>query len=117
MAINRLRAQRVSAHLSCHQTPCRKSREAFIEIMTMQTSHELSLSEVRILSLASIGGALEFYDFVIFVFFANAIGKLFFATSLPDWVRQAETFGIFAAGYIGCSPLEARRDIGISTLN
>jgi MFS family permease len=68
--------------------------------MTMQTSHELSLSEVRILSLASIGGALEFYDFVIFVFFANAIGKLFFATSLPDWVRQAETFGIFAAGYI-----------------
>lgn len=68
--------------------------------MTKQTSHELSLSEVRILSLASIGGASEFYDFVIYVFFANVIGKLFFATSLPDWVRQAQTFGVFAAGYI-----------------
>jgi MFS family permease len=100
MAVNRLRAQTDSTHLSCHQTPCRKSKEAFIQIMTMQTSHELSLSEVRILSLASIGGALEFYDFVIFVFFANVIGKLFFATSLPDWVRQAQTFGVFAAGYI-----------------
>jgi MFS family permease len=66
----------------------------------MQRSSELSISEVRILSLASIGGALEFYDFVIFVFFANLIGKLFFAASLPDWVRQAQTFGIFAAGYL-----------------
>ena len=64
------------------------------------TSKELSISEVRTLSLASIGGALEFYDFVIFVFFANVIGKLFFAASLPDWVRQAQTFGIFAAGYL-----------------
>jgi MFS family permease len=69
-------------------------------MQTMQTSSELSISEVRILSLASIGGALEFYDFVIFVFFANVIAKLFFAASLPDWVRQAQTFGIFAAGYL-----------------
>jgi MFS family permease len=69
-------------------------------MQTMKTSSELSMSEVRILSLASIGGALEFYDFVIFVFFANVIGKLFFAASLPEWVRQAQTFGIFAAGYL-----------------
>jgi MFS family permease len=69
-------------------------------MQTMQTSRELSISEVRILSLASIGGALEFYDFVIFVFFANVVGKLFFAASLPEWVRQAQTFGIFAAGYL-----------------
>jgi MFS family permease len=79
---------------------CRKTRKAFMQTTTVQTSHELSISEVRILSLASIGGALEFYDFVIFVFFANVIGKLFFAASLPDWVRQAQTFGIFAAGYL-----------------
>jgi hypothetical protein len=39
---------------------CRKTRKAFMQNMTMQTSHELSISEVRILSLASIGGALEF---------------------------------------------------------
>ena len=62
-------------------------------MQTMQTSSELSISEVRILSLASIGGALEFYDFVIFVFFADVIRKLFFAASLPDWVRQAAMTG------------------------
>ena len=69
-------------------------------MMISQKARELSTSEVRILSLASIGGALEFYDFVIFVFFATVIGKLFFAASLPDWVRQVQTFGIFAAGYL-----------------
>jgi MFS family permease len=70
------------------------------QTMVTQKTRELSTSEVRILSLASIGGALEFYDFVIFVFFATIIGKLFFASSLPDWVRQAQTFGIFASGYL-----------------
>jgi MFS family permease len=68
--------------------------------MISQKTQELSTSEIRVLWLASIGGALEFYDFVIFVFFATTIGKLFFASSLPDWVRQAQTFGIFAAGYL-----------------
>src|SRR3984893_17228880 len=69
-------------------------------MMISQKASELPTSEVRILSLASIGGALEFYDFVIFVLFATVIGKLFFAASLPDWVRQVQTFGIFAAGYL-----------------
>src|SRR6202789_1285447 len=77
---------------------CRKTRKAFMQ--TMKTSNELSISEARILSLASIGGALEFYDFVIFVFFTSVIGKLFFAATVPDWVRQTQTFGIFAAGYL-----------------
>jgi MFS family permease len=71
-----------------------------MHISTREASQELSVSEARILALASIGAALEFYDFIIFVFFANVIGKLFFAASLPDWVRQAQTFGIFAAGYL-----------------
>jgi MFS family permease len=50
--------------------------------------------------LASLGGALEFYDFVVFVFFTAIIGQLFFPASLPDWLRQLQTFGIFAAGYL-----------------
>lgn len=65
-----------------------------------QSDHALSRMEVRALALASLGGALEFYDFVVFVFFTTAIGKLFFAAGLPDWVRQFQTFGIFAAGYL-----------------
>jgi MFS family permease len=68
--------------------------------MILYKTRELSTSEVRVLLLASVGGALEFYDFVIFVFFATIIGELFFAPSLPDWVRQAQTSGIFAAGYL-----------------
>jgi MFS family permease len=43
---------------------------------------------------------LEFYDFVIFVFFASVIGNLFFSATLPEWVRQAQTFGVFATGYL-----------------
>ncbi|MBW8079032.1 MAG: MFS transporter [Gallionella sp.] len=56
--------------------------------------------DYRTLSLAALGGALEFYDFIIFVFFAVVIGKLFFPADMPDWLRQAQTFGIFAAGYL-----------------
>ena len=65
-----------------------------------QTDRELTRMEIRALTLASLGGALEFYDFVVFVFFTAAISKLFFAASLPDWVKQFQTFGIFAAGYL-----------------
>ena len=54
----------------------------------------------RILALASLGGALEYYDFVVFVFLTPVIGKLFFASNSPEWVRETQTFGIFAAGYI-----------------
>jgi len=60
----------------------------------------LSLIEIRTLGLASLGGMLEFYDFVIFVFFTGVIGRLFFPADLPDWLRQLQTFGLFAAGYL-----------------
>src|SRR5580698_8376529 len=63
-------------------------------------SHPLTRDDLRTLGLASIGGALEFYDFIIFVFFTTVIGKLFFAAGQPDWIRQTQTFGIFAAGYL-----------------
>jgi MFS family permease len=60
----------------------------------------LSSADRRTLILASLGGALEFYDFIIFVFFATTIGALFFPPDLPDWMRQLQTFAIFAAGYL-----------------
>jgi MFS family permease len=59
----------------------------------------MRLSKTRTLLLASIGGALEFYDFIIFVFFTSVIAKIFFPPTLPDWIRELQTFGIFAAGY------------------
>jgi MFS family permease len=67
---------------------------------SVSSSRPLTATEVRTLALASLGGALEFYDFVIFVFFTAVIGKLFFAPGMPDWMRETQTFGIFAAGYL-----------------
>src|SRR6201989_2867760 len=60
----------------------------------------LTAREYKTLSLATLGGLLEAYDFVIFVFFANTIGDLFFPPGIPDWLRQFQTFGIFAVGYL-----------------
>ena len=71
---------------------------------TVHTPHEhnrpLNRQDYKTLSLAALGGALEFYDFIIFVFFAVVIGELFFPADIPEWLRQFQTFGIFAAGYL-----------------
>lgn len=60
----------------------------------------LNRQDYKTLLLSALGGALEFYDFIIFVFFAVVIGQLFFPPDMPDWLRQVQTFGIFAAGYL-----------------
>ncbi|OEC38247.1 MFS transporter [Pseudomonas sp. 1D4] len=60
----------------------------------------LTRRDYKTLSLSALGGALEFYDFIIFVFFAAVMGKLFFPAEMPEWLRQLQTFGIFAAGYL-----------------
>jgi len=60
----------------------------------------LSRSQIKTLTLASLGGALEFYDFVVFVFFASTMGALFFPPDMPAWLKLVQTFGIFAAGYL-----------------
>jgi MFS family permease len=65
-----------------------------------RANRKLNRQDVRTLTLASLGGALEFYDFIIFVFFAAAISHLFFPPGMPEWLQQMQTFGIFAAGYL-----------------
>ena len=68
--------------------------------VTAVKNRRLTARDYKTLSLATLGGLLEFYDFIIFVFFANTIGQLFFPPEIPEWVRQFQTFGIFAAGYL-----------------
>ena len=68
--------------------------------MSAAISTTLSRRDGRTLILAALGGALEFYDFIIFVFFTAVIAKLFFPPDMPEWLRQLQTFGIFAAGYL-----------------
>ncbi len=60
----------------------------------------LNRNDYRTLTLAALGGTLEFYDFIIFVFFAATIAQLFFPPDMPEWLRQTQTFGIFAVGYL-----------------
>ncbi|MCX0498148.1 MULTISPECIES: MFS transporter [Erwiniaceae] len=68
--------------------------------MLHDNDRRLNRQDYKTLSLAALGGALEFYDFIIFVFFAAVIGDLFFPADIPDWLRQVQTFAIFAAGYL-----------------
>jgi len=63
-------------------------------------SRSLNSRDYKTLALSALGGTLEFYDFVIYVFFASVLGALFFPADMPDWLRQLQTFGIFAAGYL-----------------
>jgi MFS family permease len=71
-----------------------------MKMISVQSPQLQIITKLRTLCLASLGSALEFYDFIIFVFFTGMIENLFFPVSLPDWLRQVETFGIFAAGYL-----------------
>jgi MFS family permease len=77
----------------------------------MRAMHETSTSAVvpprpfdrrdaRTLTLSALGGALEFYDFVVFVFFAKVLGALFFPPDTAPWLAQLQAYGIFATGYL-----------------
>ena len=43
-----------------------------------------SRSDYKTLGLAALGGALEIYDFIIFVFFALTLSQLFFPPEMPE---------------------------------
>ncbi|MCT8155282.1 MFS transporter, partial [Klebsiella aerogenes] len=52
-----------------------------------QHTRALNRQDYKTLTLAALGGALEFYDFIIFVFFAAVVGELFFPADIPEWLR------------------------------
>ncbi|EHD2458683.1 MFS transporter [Campylobacter jejuni] len=56
--------------------------------------------EIKILGLSSLGGTLEFYDFIIFVFFAEYIANVFFPKDMSEFWALLNTYGAFAAGYL-----------------
>ena len=57
-------------------------------------------SDYKTLGLAALGGALEIYDFIIFMFFALTLSELFFPPQMPEWLRLLQSFGIFVTGYL-----------------
>jgi MFS transporter, MHS family, citrate/tricarballylate:H+ symporter len=54
---------------------------------------------VRSVAAAVIGNALEFYDFVVYTYFAIQIGHAFFPAH-SEYVSLMASLGIFAAGFI-----------------
>lgn len=63
-------------------------------------SKTLSKEEVKTLALSSLGGTLEFYDFIIFVFFATYFSHHFFPATLSPFWQELNTYGAFAAAYL-----------------
>jgi MFS family permease len=64
----------------------------------MQGAATLSRSDWRVILLASLGGALEFYDFVVYSQFAQYIGRNFFPNT-DEMVSLVVSFSVFAVGY------------------
>ena len=62
-------------------------------------SSEINRGGSRIVLLASIGGMLEFYDFVVFGIFAKDIADAVFPAASPLASLMA-SFAAFAAGYL-----------------
>src|SRR6516162_5585570 len=59
----------------------------------------ISRAQWRTIILSSLGGALEFYDFVVYSTFARYIGQAFFPVSDP--LNQLMlSFTVFAVGYV-----------------
>jgi MFS family permease len=56
--------------------------------------------QFKALGIASLGGMLEYFEFIIFVFLAPQISHNFSSPDMPEWVRLMQTFGIFAAGFL-----------------
>lgn len=46
----------------------------------------LSKKDIKTLGLSSLGGTLEFYDFIIFAFFSSYISKNFFPENLSPFL-------------------------------
>ena len=60
----------------------------------------LSRGELKTLGLSSLGGILEFYDFIIVFFFAKIISQHFFPAGIGEFWAMLNTYGTFAAGYL-----------------
>src|SRR5688500_6660670 len=63
------------------------------------TSRPAPTGAPRAIFLASLGGALEFYDFILYGVFATYLGAAFFPAADP-LVSLAQSFGVFAGGYL-----------------
>ena len=74
-------------------------RSSFQDPKTSGPQDRIGSGGWRIVLLASLGGTLEFYDFVIFGVFARDIAEAIFPSTEPI-VSLMASFAAFAAGYL-----------------
>ena len=44
----------------------------------------LSKNEIKTFTISAVGGSLEFYDFVVYIYFATIMSKLFFQNKVQQ---------------------------------
>ncbi len=66
--------------------------------MSSAASQSSTISHPRLIAACTIGNALEFYDFVIFSFFARTIGALFFPSQDPS-AQLLLSFATYGVGF------------------
>ena len=66
---------------------------------TITAAPGIQWSQWRVIILSSLGGALEFYDFVIYSMFAQYIGAAFFPADNAG-LSLMYSFSVFAVGYL-----------------
>ena len=62
------------------------------------TADRAAINPVRLIAACTIGNALEFFDFVVFSFFARTIGALFFPSADPT-AQLLLTFATYGVGF------------------
>ena len=65
----------------------------------MREDNSLNRAQLKLLILSSLGGVLEYFDFIIFIFLVPYIEKLFFVSS-ASYVAHIKSLAIFAVGYL-----------------
>jgi MFS family permease len=54
----------------------------------------------RNIRLGSLGAALEYYDFVAYLYVATLIGQAFFPADMSDTIRLVQTLAIYSTGLL-----------------
>ncbi|MGW5723669.1 MFS transporter [Amycolatopsis sp. NPDC003865] len=65
-----------------------------------QSSPDLARRARRNIRLGSLGAALEYYDFVVYLYVATLIGQAFFPADTSPTVRLVQTLSVYSTGLL-----------------
>jgi MFS family permease len=68
--------------------------------MTQSSAVEAERRARRNIRLGSLGAALEYYDFVVYLYVATLIGQAFFPADMSPTMRLVQTFAIYSTGLV-----------------